>query len=175
MSNVWSEAILGNVLSNEKPSTNLLYFAMFVSISLLYYDLFLFRCNKLTSVLNGAEEMLDPEWIRLADQVGNEWLENMKEMVALIGSSRKEDERSDEELKDNVNLDELCLTAKTWLTNMTNGLESEDGKLMQVVSISKFNHYKNIERVEKTNLGITRITLKSCRNVCVCVYFIVIF
>ena len=42
MSNVWSEAILGNVLSNEKPSTNLLYFAMFVSISLLYYDLFLF-------------------------------------------------------------------------------------------------------------------------------------
>ena len=104
-------------------------------------------------MLNGAEEMLDPEWIRLADQVGNEWLENMKEMVALIGSSRKEDERSDEELKNNVNLDELCLTAKTWLTNMTNGLESEDGKLMQVVSISKFNHIRILSKWKKLIWG----------------------
>ena len=78
--------------------------------------------------------MLDPEWIRLSDQVGNEWLETMKEIIGLIGSSRKEGERS-EEVEMNVNVDELCKSGKVWFTNITNGIESENGRLMQIVSI----------------------------------------
>ncbi|CAB4034020.1 Hypothetical predicted protein, partial [Paramuricea clavata] len=92
-------------------------------------------CNKLHSVVNGNEELLDPEWIRLADQVGNEWLENMKEIAILIGSSLKDGERQDEELKRNtVDFDQLCKAGKLWLTNMTNSVENEDGKFMLIVS-----------------------------------------
>ena len=93
------------------------------------------RCNKLHSVVNGNEELLDPEWIRLADQVGNEWLENMKEISLLIGSNLKDGKRQEEgvEKNDVVNFDELCKAGKMWLTNMTNAVENEDGKLMQIV------------------------------------------
>ena len=78
---------------------------------------------------------MDPEWIRLADQVGNEWLENMKEILLLIGSNVKDGERLEKGLEKNdvVNFDELCKAGKLWLTNMTNAVENEDGKLMQIV------------------------------------------
>lgn len=92
------------------------------------------RCNKLHSVVNGSEELLDPEWIRLADQVGNEWLQNMKEIILLIGIPIKDGERQDEEQKrSTVNFDEFCKAGKLWLTNMTNSVENDDGKLMQIV------------------------------------------
>ena len=90
------------------------------------------RCNKLHSVVNGSEELLDPEWIRLADQVGNEWLENMKEITVLIGCPLKEGERQEVDKKV-VNFDELCKAGKLWLTSMTNSVENDDGKLMQIV------------------------------------------
>jgi hypothetical protein len=86
--------------------------------------------------------MLDPEWIRLADQVGNEWLENMKEIAILIGSSLKDGERQDEELKRNtVDFDQLCKAGKLWLTNMTNSIENEDGKFMLIVCSRKLLCY----------------------------------
>ena len=86
------------------------------------------------SVVNGSEELLDPEWIRLADQVGNEWLENMKEITVLIGSPLKDGERQEQGVeKKVVNFDELCKAGKLWLTNMTNSVENDDGKLMQIV------------------------------------------
>ena len=71
----------------------------------------------------------------MADQVGNEWLENMKEISLLIGSNLKDGERQEEgvEKNDVVNFDELCKAGKMWLTNMTNAVENEDGKLMQIV------------------------------------------
>jgi hypothetical protein len=70
----------------------------------------------------------------LADQVGNEWLENMKENAVLIGSPHKDGEREEKEQEKNVvNFDELCKAGKLWLTNMTNSVENEDGKLMQIV------------------------------------------
>lgn len=82
--------------------------------------------------MNGDEELLDPEWIRLADQVGNEWLENMKDIIHLIGSQIKDGEKGME--KSTVNFDDLCKTGKVWLTSVTNSVENEDGKLMQIVS-----------------------------------------
>ena len=104
------------------------------------------RCNKLHSVVNGNEELLDPEWIRLADQVGNEWLENMKEIAILIGSSLKDGERQDEELKRNtVDFDQLCKAGKLWLTNMTNSIENEDGKFMLIVCPIKLLCYSPLE------------------------------
>ena len=88
-------------------------------------------------MIKGAEEMLDPEWIRLADQVSNDWVETSAEILTLIGSCKKEDaepSKTEEEGDDSVTFDELCQSAKTWLTEMTNAIESEDGKLMQIVS-----------------------------------------
>lgn len=102
----------------------------------LIYLLYHARCNKLHSVVNGNEELLDPEWIRLADQVGNEWLENMKEIMILIGSSHKDGEREEDGLgKSTVNFEELCKAGKLWLTNITNSVETEDGKLTQIVCL----------------------------------------
>ena len=70
----------------------------------------------------------------MADQVGNEWLENMKEISLLIGSQLKDGEHENKDLEmSTVNFDELCKAGKLWLTNMTNSVENEDGKLMQVV------------------------------------------
>ncbi|XP_046844045.1 axonemal dynein light chain domain-containing protein 1-like isoform X2 [Xenia sp. Carnegie-2017] len=92
-------------------------------------------CNKLQSVVNGGDELLDSEWTRLAEQVGNEWLENINEVKYIIGSQIKEDERKEnDESQNSVDFNELCKLSRKWLTNMTNSIENDDGKLLQTVN-----------------------------------------
>lgn len=99
------------------------------------------RCNKLHSVVNGGDELLESEWTRLAEQVGNEWLENMNEVKYLIGSQIKEDDRKkNDESQSSVDFNELCKLSRKWLTNMTNSIENDDGKLLQTVSIEDLLH-----------------------------------
>ncbi|XP_032220070.1 axonemal dynein light chain domain-containing protein 1 [Nematostella vectensis] len=91
--------------------------------------------NKLNAILHGGEMMLEPEWIRLADLVCNEWLDQLKDTILVIGSNQKEGARVAGEPEKSVDVEVVVSKIDKWLTATTNGIDNEDGKIVEKVSL----------------------------------------
>lgn len=99
--------------------------------SLKYF--FIPRGNKLNTVLNGGDMLLDADWIRLSDQVREEWADHLTETLALIGSTQKEGARLSGEEENPVNVEEVFKNTVKWLSATTNGIDNEDAKIVERV------------------------------------------
>ena len=94
---------------------------------------FIPRGNKLNTVLNGGDMLLDADWIRLSDQVREEWADHLTETLALIGSTQKEGARLSGEEENPVNVEEVFKNTVKWLSATTNGIDNEDAKIVERV------------------------------------------
>ena len=94
---------------------------------------FIPRGNKLNTVLNGGDMLLDADWIRLSDQVREEWADHLTETLALIGSTQKEGARLSGEEENPVNVEEVFKNTVKWLSATTNGIDNEDAKVVERV------------------------------------------
>lgn len=90
--------------------------------------------NKLNTVLNGGDMLLDADWIRLSDQVREEWADHLTETLALIGSTQKEGARLSGEEENPVNVEEVFKNTVKWLSATTNGIDNEDAKVVERVT-----------------------------------------
>lgn len=90
--------------------------------------------NKLNTVLNGGEMLLDTDWIRLSDQLREEWADHLTETLSLIGSTQKEGARLSGEEENPVNVDEVFKNTVKWLSATTNGIDNEDAKVVERVT-----------------------------------------
>lgn len=77
--------------------------------------------------------LLDSDWIRLSDQVSEEWADRLTESLALIGSTQKEGARLAGELENPVNVEEVFKNTVKWLSATTNSIDNEDAKIVERV------------------------------------------
>ena len=105
-----------------------------VRLKFLRLESFIFRGNKLNTVLNGGEMLLDADWVRLSDQVSEDWADHLTETLALIGSTQKEGARLSGEVEKPVNVEEVFKNTVKWLSATTNSIDNEDAKIVERVS-----------------------------------------
>ena len=99
-----------------------------------YFATNVYRGNKLNTVLNGGEMLLDTDWIRLADQVSEEWADHLTETLGLIGSTQKESARLSGEVENPVDVEDVFKNTVKWLSATTNSIDNEDAKIVERVS-----------------------------------------
>jgi len=85
--------------------------------------------------------LLDSDWIRISDQVSEEWADHLTETLILIGSTQKEGARLSGEEENPVNVEEVFKNTVKWLSATTNSIDNEDAKVVERVS-----NYKVITR-----------------------------
>ncbi|XP_020618075.1 axonemal dynein light chain domain-containing protein 1-like [Orbicella faveolata] len=90
--------------------------------------------NKLNTVLNGGEMLLDSDWIRISDQVSEEWADHLTETLILIGSTQKDGARLSGEEENPVNVEEVFKNTVKWLSATTNSIDNEDAKVVERVT-----------------------------------------
>ena len=106
------------------------------------YLVLLFRGNKLNAFAKGGEILLDPEWVRLADYLQNEWPELLTELIDLVtppdekrlscsAASMKSYENFQCANKSDVGA--LSQRAQKWLSDTTNAIENAGGSLLDQV------------------------------------------
>ena len=78
--------------------------------------------------------LLDTDWIRLADQVSEEWADHLTETLALIGSTQKESARLSGEVENPVDVEDVFKNTVKWLSATTNSIDNEDAKIVERVS-----------------------------------------
>lgn len=78
--------------------------------------------------------LLDTEWIRLSDQVSEDWAAHLTETLVLIGSTQKEGARMSGEVENPVNVEAVFKNTVKWLSATTNSIDNEDAKIVERVS-----------------------------------------
>lgn len=78
--------------------------------------------------------LLDADWVRLSDQVSEDWADHLTETLALIGSTQKEAARLSGEIEKPVNVEEVFKNTVKWLSATTNSIDNEDAKIVEKVS-----------------------------------------
>ena len=78
--------------------------------------------------------LLDSDWIRLADQIREDWTDHLTEIVSLIGSIQKEGARLAGDVENPVNVEEAFKNTVKWLSATTNSIDNEDAKVVERVS-----------------------------------------
>ena len=122
--------IAKNVNNQNKQSFN----DQIVVTGSFYFPTNIYRGNKLNTVLNGGEMLLDTDWIRLADQVSEEWADHLTETLGLIGSTQKESARLSGEVENPVDVEDVFKNTVKWLSATTNSIDNEDAKIVERVS-----------------------------------------
>ena len=93
------------------------------------------RSNKLNGFTHGAEVILDPEWVRLADFLQSEWDELLSELIDLVDHENKCDniaEGSDENLSIH-DVQSLSKSTHQWLTETSNSIDNADASILDHV------------------------------------------
>ena len=121
-----------------------------------YFLTKLYRGNKLNTVLNGGEMLLDTDWIRIADQVSEEWADHLTETLALIGSTQKESARLSGEVENPVDVEDVFKNTVKWLSATTNSIDNEDAKIVERVSNAFPIFDLFIARLIKEKLNVVR-------------------
>lgn len=78
--------------------------------------------------------LLDSDWIRISDQVSEEWADHLTETLDLIGSTQKEGARLSGEEENPANVEEVFKNTVKWLSATTNSIDNEDAKVVERVS-----------------------------------------
>lgn len=77
-----------------------------------------------------AEVILDPEWVRLADFLQNEWEELLAELIELVNHGIDSDP-----IFEQVDMHALSKHAQKWLTETTKAIENADASILDHVSL----------------------------------------
>lgn len=88
--------------------------------------------TKLNTILNGGPMPLEAEWSRLYE-LFLEWVHTIEEVDFLIGTTKKEEEKA--EAYPQLDKDIVFQDAQKWLSNTINGIDSQDSKLVEQVSV----------------------------------------
>ena len=108
--------------------------------------------------------LLDTDWIRLSDQVSEEWADHLTETLALIGSTQKEGARLSGEVEIPVNVEEVFKNTVKWLSATTNSIDNEDAKIVERVSNFERNVTCNVQCFNSlTDFFIKCWNLRFCR------------
>ena len=81
----------------------------------------------------------DSEWFRLGDLLCTEWPDDLVVVIDLIGSTLKEGARAAGDVEDSVDVEHLIKDTMKWLSATTNGIDSEDGKIVERVGTDEKN------------------------------------
>ncbi|PIK62067.1 putative axonemal dynein light chain domain-containing protein 1 [Apostichopus japonicus] len=90
--------------------------------------------TKLNTILNGGPMPLEAEWSRLYE-LFHEWDHSIEEVDSLIGTSQKEDDRAERKTHNQIDKDTVFQDSQKWLSNTVNGIDSQDSKLVEQVSV----------------------------------------
>ena len=88
--------------------------------------------------------LLESDWVRLSDHVGEDWADHLTETLALIGSTQKEGARLSGEVEKPVNVEEVFKNTVKWLSATTNSIDNEDAKIVE--RVSNFENIYSISR-----------------------------
>ncbi|XP_022084228.1 axonemal dynein light chain domain-containing protein 1-like isoform X2 [Acanthaster planci] len=90
--------------------------------------------TKLNSILNGGAMPLESEWMRLYE-LFSDWLVTIDETAGCIGSTQKEDAKAEGKPHDPLSMEDVFRSTQKWLASTTNGIDSEDSKLVEQVQV----------------------------------------
>ncbi|XP_038045386.1 axonemal dynein light chain domain-containing protein 1-like isoform X3 [Patiria miniata] len=90
--------------------------------------------TKLNSILNGGAMPIDSEWMRLYE-LFSDWLVTIDETAECIGSTQKEDAKAEGKPHQPLSMDDVFRSTQKWLASTTNGIDSEDSKLVEQVAV----------------------------------------
>jgi len=100
--------------------------------------------TKLSAYTRGSEVILDPEWVRLADFLKNEWDDLLSELIEILNREINSDDII-ETSKENVHIHtvkSLSKLAQKWLTQTSNSIGNADASMLDQVS----NNHSNMVR-----------------------------
>ncbi|KAK3088891.1 hypothetical protein FSP39_025040 [Pinctada imbricata] len=88
---------------------------------------------KLTSSLNGTFTINDNEWGALC-QLMEEWMGCVDDAVQYVGSTQRDDDRTENKPHVRVDVMETVRKVQKWATTASNAIDSEDGRLVGQVA-----------------------------------------
>ncbi|XP_064649134.1 axonemal dynein light chain domain-containing protein 1-like isoform X2 [Lineus longissimus] len=89
--------------------------------------------TRLNTVLHGSNPLPDAEWTRFY-QLLEDWINAIDETHACIGLAQKEEDKVDGKEHKNVEYIDAVKVTQRWVSSATNGIDSEDAKLVEQVS-----------------------------------------
>ncbi|CAH1787293.1 unnamed protein product [Owenia fusiformis] len=89
--------------------------------------------NKLNAVMHGSNPLPDAEWLRFY-QLLDDWVLSINDTLQYIGGTQKEDDREQGGMHRNVLVSDVFRWSQKWLSSATNGIDSEDAKLVEQVT-----------------------------------------
>lgn len=93
-----------------------------------------FRGSRLNSYSIGAEVILDPEWVRLADFLQNEWEELLSELIELVSPEEQSDGTNETGKKRvQMSVDSVGKSAHKWVTATAKSIENVDASILDHV------------------------------------------
>ena len=109
-----------------------------VVLSSHVYPIFLiFRGEKLNSFSKGGESLQDPEWVRLANFLQEEWVDLLSDLIKLVQPRTEEKNLaliSPETSMEDLDVGNLSESAHKWLTDTASSIENADASLLDHVS-----------------------------------------
>ncbi|XP_071499179.1 axonemal dynein light chain domain-containing protein 1-like [Diadema antillarum] len=90
--------------------------------------------TKLNSILNGGAMPMEAEWLRLYELFA-EWVATINEVEQCIGTEQAEDDRAEGKPFNPVEQTEVFRLAQKWVSSTINGIDSQDSKLLEQVSV----------------------------------------
>ena len=85
----------------------------------------------------GNEVILDPEWIRIADFLQNDWDELLSELILLLNREIKSDDIAEKSTEDDdiQNAQLLGKAVQKWLAQMSYAIGNTDASMLDQVSV----------------------------------------
>ncbi|XP_030853355.1 axonemal dynein light chain domain-containing protein 1 isoform X2 [Strongylocentrotus purpuratus] len=90
--------------------------------------------TKLNSILNGGAMPMEAEWLRLYE-LFSDWIRTINEVEQNIGSEQSEDDKAEGKPFNPMIQEEVFRLAQKWVATTINGIDSQDSKLMEQVSV----------------------------------------
>lgn len=109
-----------------------------VCVSDIHRIFLIFRSEKLNSFSKGGESLLDPEWVRLANFLQEEWIDLLSDLIRLVQPRAEEKNLaliSPETSMDDLDVGDLSESAHKWLTDTAASIENADASLLDHVRL----------------------------------------
>ncbi|XP_056012057.1 axonemal dynein light chain domain-containing protein 1-like isoform X3 [Ostrea edulis] len=88
---------------------------------------------KIAAALNGTQPIGDNEWVSLLNLM-EEWMGGIDDAVQYVGSTQKEEDRIESKPHTRIDVMDTVRKVQKWATTASNGIDSEDGRLVEQVS-----------------------------------------
>ncbi|XP_041480916.1 axonemal dynein light chain domain-containing protein 1-like isoform X4 [Lytechinus variegatus] len=90
--------------------------------------------TKLNSILNGGAMPMEAEWLRLYE-LFSDWITTINDVEKSIGSEQSEDDKAEGKPFNPMIQEDVFRLAQKWVAATINGIDSQDSKLLEQVSV----------------------------------------